>query len=179
MHVQGKVFKQPTYKEYTRNVFKPGQEAQCRNAAQAEGLAVYQLPQDVLPELKVIAAIIYITRVYCSMIFHSVKQHKTPKKETLYTTQYATGQRLHVLLAKTVKGTLDLSLKTLSTYTAVNSQLKDEDKAKVRRDMISVLGTSTKYDAAHTNNVCSHQQPTTTDHTSQNDTCKWMSTRKS
>ncbi|KAJ9532234.1 hypothetical protein QJQ45_003963 [Haematococcus lacustris] len=127
----GKVFKQPTYKEYTRNVFKPGQEAQCRNAAQADGLAVYQLPQDVLPELKVIAAIIYITRVYCSMIFHSVKQHKTPKKETLYTTQYATGQRLQVLLAKTVKGTLDLSLKTLSTYTAVNSQLKDEDKAKV------------------------------------------------
>ncbi|KAL6745007.1 hypothetical protein V8C86DRAFT_3036018 [Haematococcus lacustris] len=83
INMKGKVFKQPTYKEYTRNVFKPGQEAQCRNAAQADGLAVYQLPQDVLPELKVIAAIIYITRVYCSMIFHSVKQHKTPKKETL------------------------------------------------------------------------------------------------
>ncbi|KAJ9519285.1 hypothetical protein QJQ45_023082, partial [Haematococcus lacustris] len=92
---------------------------------------VGQDPVDVLPELKVIAAIIYITRVYCSMIFHSVKQHKTPKKETLYTTQYATGQRLQVLLAKTVKGTLDLNLKTLNTYTAVNSQLTDEDKAKV------------------------------------------------
>ncbi|GFH15293.1 hypothetical protein HaLaN_11494 [Haematococcus lacustris] len=33
INMEGKVFKQPTYKEYTRNVFKPGQEAQCRNAA--------------------------------------------------------------------------------------------------------------------------------------------------
>ncbi|KAJ9532748.1 hypothetical protein QJQ45_010839 [Haematococcus lacustris] len=43
-----------------------------------------------------------------------------------------TGQRLQVLLAKSRNGTLDLNLKTLttSTYTAVNSQLTEDEKAE-------------------------------------------------
>ncbi|MGQ3285983.1 hypothetical protein [Bosea sp. (in: a-proteobacteria)] len=143
MHVQGTVFQQPTYKAYPGKVFKQGQEAQCRNEALAAGLTVYQLPQDVLPVLEVVMAIIYITRVYCSLIFSSVRPQQTPKQRTEYITQYGTGQRLQVLLAKSPSGKLDLTFKTLNNADtkAINDQLTDAQKAEVRRDKISEVST--------------------------------------
>ncbi|KAJ9524338.1 hypothetical protein QJQ45_008558 [Haematococcus lacustris] len=135
MHVQGTVFQQPTYKAYPGKVFKQGQEAQCRNEALAAGLTVYQLPQDVLPVLEVVMAIIYITRVYCSLIFSSVRPQQTPKQRTEYITQYGTGQRLQVLLAKSPSGKLDLTFKTLNNADtkAINDQLTDAQKAEVQK----------------------------------------------
>ncbi|KAL6756066.1 hypothetical protein V8C86DRAFT_2436422 [Haematococcus lacustris] len=133
MNMRGKVFQQPTYKAYPDKVFKQGQEAPCRNEALAAGLAVYQLPQNVLPGLEVVMAIIYITRVYCSLIFSSVLPQQTPQQRTQYITQYGTGQRLQVLLAKSPSGKLDLTFKTLNNADtkAINDQLTDEQKAEV------------------------------------------------
>ncbi|KAL6745424.1 hypothetical protein V8C86DRAFT_2446254 [Haematococcus lacustris] len=135
MNTRGKVFQQPTYKAYPGNVFKPGHEAPCRNEALAAGLTVYQLPQDNLPGVKVVVAIIYITRVYCSMIFHSVRPQQTPQQRTQYITQYGTGQRLQVLLAKSPSGKLDLTFKSLNNADtkAINDQLSDEQKAEVNK----------------------------------------------
>ncbi|KAJ9514975.1 hypothetical protein QJQ45_002790 [Haematococcus lacustris] len=134
-NLKGTVFQQPTYKAYPGKVFKQGQEAQCRNEALAAGLTVYQLPQDVLPVLEVVMAIIYITRVYCSLIFSSVRPQQTPKQRTEYITQYGTGQRLQVLLAKSPSGKLDLTFKTLNNADtkAINDQLTDAQKAEVQK----------------------------------------------
>ncbi|KAL6747940.1 hypothetical protein V8C86DRAFT_2443534 [Haematococcus lacustris] len=135
MNMRGKVFQQPTYKAYPGKVFKQGQEAPCRNEALAAGLTVYQLPQNVLPGLEVVMAIIYITRVYCSLIFSSVRPQQTPQQRTEYITQYGTGQRLQVLLAKSPSGKLDLTFKTLNNADtkAINDQLTDEQKAEVQK----------------------------------------------
>ncbi|KAL6761885.1 hypothetical protein V8C86DRAFT_3088048 [Haematococcus lacustris] len=132
MYVQGKVFQQPTYKAYPGKVFMPGQEAPCRNAALAAGLTVYQLAQDVLPGKEVVVAIIYLTRVYCSLIFSSVRPQQTPQQRTEYITQYGTGQRLQVLLAKSPSGKLDLTFKTLNNADtkAINDQLTDAQKTE-------------------------------------------------
>ncbi|KAJ9525353.1 hypothetical protein QJQ45_003238 [Haematococcus lacustris] len=133
-NLKGKVFQQPTYKAYPGKVFKQGQEAPCRNEALAAGLTVYQLPQNVLPGLEVVMAIIYITRVYCSLIFSSVLPQQTPQQRTQYITQYGTGQRLQVLLAKSPSGKLDLTFKTLNNADtkAINDQLTDAQKAEVQ-----------------------------------------------
>ncbi|KAJ9534320.1 hypothetical protein QJQ45_007010 [Haematococcus lacustris] len=133
MNTRGKVFQQPPYKAYPGKVFMPGHEAPCRNEAMAAGLTVYQLPQNALPGVDVVVAIIYITRVYCSLIFSSVRPEQIPEQRTQYITQYGTGQRLQVLLAKSPSGKLDLTFRTLNNADtkAINDQLTDEQKAEV------------------------------------------------
>ncbi|KAL6746900.1 hypothetical protein V8C86DRAFT_2444688 [Haematococcus lacustris] len=139
MNMRGKVFQQPTYKAYPGKVFMQGQEAPCRNAALAAGMTVYQLAQDVLPGKEVVVAIIYLTRVYCSLIFSSVRPQQTPQQRTEYITQYGTGQRLQVLLAKSPSGKLDLTFKTLSNADtkAINDQLTDEQKAEKHKAVLT------------------------------------------
>ncbi|KAJ9532890.1 hypothetical protein QJQ45_010991 [Haematococcus lacustris] len=125
---QGMVYQLPTLLPYTGDVYQPHELEQCRLAALANGLTIFQLPQLAIDMAAVVAASILITRVYNHMVFSSVSANSK--------TQYGTGQRVQVVLAKSDKnssGDLDTSLQLLSdTYNAaVYSALIAEKKKEV------------------------------------------------
>ncbi|KAJ9519588.1 hypothetical protein QJQ45_000677 [Haematococcus lacustris] len=113
-------------------VYQPHELEQCRRAALAHGLTICQLPQLAIDMAAVIAASILITRVYNHMVFSSVNANSK--------TQYGTGQRVQVVLAKSDKnsnGDLDTTLQLLSdnyntaVYSALTAEKKEEvDEAK-------------------------------------------------
>ncbi|KAJ9530499.1 hypothetical protein QJQ45_012471 [Haematococcus lacustris] len=127
-NTQGMVYQLPTLLPYTGDVYQPHELEQCRRAALAHGLTICQLPQLVIDMAAVVAASILITRVYNHMVFSSVNANSK--------TQYGTGQRVQVVLAKSNRnssGDLDTTLQLLSdTYnTAVYSNLSEEKKKQV------------------------------------------------
>ncbi|KAJ9507352.1 hypothetical protein QJQ45_006325 [Haematococcus lacustris] len=114
--------------EYTGDVYQPHEPQQCRLAALAQGLTIFQLPQLAIDMAAVVAASILITRVYNHMVFSSVDANSK--------TKYGTGQRVQVVLAKSAKnssGDLDTTLKLLSAKdnAAVYSTLSTEEKKEV------------------------------------------------
>ncbi|GFH33361.1 hypothetical protein HaLaN_32723, partial [Haematococcus lacustris] len=124
-NTQGMVYQLPTLLPYTGAVYQPHQLEQCRLAALANGLTIFQLPQLAIDMAAVVAATILITRVYNFMVFSSVTANSK--------TQYGTGQRVQVVLAKSDKnsdGDLDTTLELLSDgfNAAVYSNLKAEKK---------------------------------------------------
>ncbi|KAJ9528966.1 hypothetical protein QJQ45_000529 [Haematococcus lacustris] len=125
---QGMVYQLPTLLLYTGEVYQPHELEQCRQAALANGLTIFQLPQLAIDMAAVVAASIFITRVYNHMVFSSVSANSK--------TQYGTGQRVQVVLAKSDKnssGALDTSLQLLSDNynAAVYSALTEEKKKEV------------------------------------------------
>ncbi|KAL6745149.1 hypothetical protein V8C86DRAFT_3035840 [Haematococcus lacustris] len=68
------------------DVYQPHELEQCRLAALAHGLTIFQLPQLAIDMAAVVAASILITRVYNHMVFSSVNANSK--------TQYGTGQRV-------------------------------------------------------------------------------------
>ncbi|KAJ9512233.1 hypothetical protein QJQ45_012791 [Haematococcus lacustris] len=129
---QGMVYQLPTLLPYTGDVYQPHELEQCRLAALAQGLTILQLPQLAIDMAAVVAASILITRVYNHMVFSSVNANSK--------TQYGTGQRVQVVLAKSDKnssGDLDTTLQLLSdrknaaVYRALTAEKKKEvDEAK-------------------------------------------------
>ncbi|KAJ9516259.1 hypothetical protein QJQ45_001122 [Haematococcus lacustris] len=129
---QGMVYQLPTLLPYTGKVYQPHELEQCRQAALALGLTIFQLPQLAIDMAVVVAASILITRVYNHMVFSSVNANSK--------TQYGTGQRVQVVLAKSDKnssGDLDTTLQLLSdnynaaVYSALTAEKKKEvDEAK-------------------------------------------------
>ncbi|KAJ9521614.1 hypothetical protein QJQ45_008959 [Haematococcus lacustris] len=124
----GMVYQLPTLLLYTGEVYQPHELEQCRQAALANGLTIFQLPQLAIDMAAVVAASILITRVYNHMVFSSVSANSK--------TQYGTGQRVQVVLAKSDKnssGDLDTTLQLLSDdyNTAVYSALTEEKKKEV------------------------------------------------
>ncbi|KAJ9524139.1 hypothetical protein QJQ45_004871 [Haematococcus lacustris] len=122
------VYQLPTLLPYTGDVYQPHELEQCRRAALAHGLTIFQLPQLAIDMAAVVAASILITRVYNFMVFSSVNANSK--------TQYGTGQRVQVVLAKSDKnssGDLDTTLQLLSDEynTAVYSALTEEKKKEV------------------------------------------------
>ncbi|KAJ9528034.1 hypothetical protein QJQ45_005695 [Haematococcus lacustris] len=127
-NTQGMVYQLPTLLPYTGDVYQPHELEQCRRAALAHGLTIFQLPQLAIDMAAVVAASILITRVYNHMVFSSVNANSK--------TQYGTGQRVQVVLAKSDKnssGDLDttLTLLTDSYNEAVYSALTAEKKKEV------------------------------------------------
>ncbi|KAL6745148.1 hypothetical protein V8C86DRAFT_3035839 [Haematococcus lacustris] len=132
-NTQGMVYQLPTLLPYTGDVYQPHELEQCRLAALAHGLTIFQLPQLAIDMAAVVAASILITRVYNHMVFSSVNANSK--------TQYGTGQRVQVVLAKSDKnssGDLDTTLKLLSdkynaaVYSALTAEKKKEvDEAKI------------------------------------------------
>ncbi|KAJ9532466.1 hypothetical protein QJQ45_010510, partial [Haematococcus lacustris] len=125
---QGMVYQLPTLLLYTGEVYQPHELQQCRQAALANGLTIFQLPQLAIDMAAVVTASILITRVYNHMVFSSVSANSK--------TQYGTGQRVQVVLAKSDKnsnGDLDTTLQLLSDNynTAVYSALTEEKKKEV------------------------------------------------
>ncbi|KAL6745652.1 hypothetical protein V8C86DRAFT_2446041 [Haematococcus lacustris] len=118
--------------EYTGEVYQPHELEQCRQAALAHGLTICQLPQLAIDMAAVVAASILITRVYNHMVFSSVNANNK--------TQYGTGQRVQVVLAKSDKnsrGDLDTTLQLLSdnynaaVYSNLSAEkMKEVDEAK-------------------------------------------------
>ncbi|KAL6745047.1 hypothetical protein V8C86DRAFT_2446746 [Haematococcus lacustris] len=122
------MYQLPTLLPYTGDVYQPHELQQCRLAALANGLTIFQLPQLAIDMAAVIAASILITRVYKHMVFSSVTANSK--------THYGTGQRVQVVLAKSDKnssGDLDTTLQVLSDrYNgAVYSNLTEEKKKEV------------------------------------------------
>ncbi|GFH30744.1 hypothetical protein HaLaN_29657, partial [Haematococcus lacustris] len=104
-NTRGKVYQLPTLLPYPGDVYQPHEPQQCRLAALAQGLTLFQLPQLDIDMATVVAASILITRVYNHMVFSSVDANSK--------TKYGTGQRVQVVLAKSAKnssGDLDTSL---------------------------------------------------------------------
>ncbi|KAJ9531191.1 hypothetical protein QJQ45_006629 [Haematococcus lacustris] len=127
-NTQGMVYQLPTLLPYTGDVYQPHELEQCRRAALAHGLTIFQLPQLAIDMAAVVAASILITRVYNHMVFSSVNANSK--------TQYGTGQRVQVVLAKSDKnssGDLDTTLQLLSDNynAAVYSALTEEKKKEV------------------------------------------------
>ncbi|KAJ9509807.1 hypothetical protein QJQ45_011586 [Haematococcus lacustris] len=127
-NTQGMVYQLPTLLPYTGKVYQPHELEQCRQAALALGLTIFQLPQLAIDMAAVVAASILITRVYNHMVFSSVNANSK--------TQYGTGQRVQVVLAKSDKnsrGDLDTTLTLLTdTYNAaVYNALTEEKKKQV------------------------------------------------
>ncbi|KAL6747345.1 hypothetical protein V8C86DRAFT_3033830 [Haematococcus lacustris] len=130
--LEGMVYQLPTLLPYTGEVYQPHELQQCRQAALALGLTICQLPQLDIDMAAVVAASILITRVYNHMVFSSVNANSK--------TQYGTGQRVQVVLAKSDKnssGDLDTTLQLLSdnynaaVYSALTAEKKKEvDEAK-------------------------------------------------
>ncbi|KAL6744954.1 hypothetical protein V8C86DRAFT_3151933 [Haematococcus lacustris] len=126
------VYQLPTLLPYTGDVYQPHELEQCRRAALAHGLTIFQLPQLAIDMAAVVAASILITRVYNHMVFSSVNANSK--------TQYGTGQRVQVVLAKSDKnssGDLDTTLTLLTdkyneaVYSALTAEKKKEvDEAK-------------------------------------------------
>ncbi|KAJ9511076.1 hypothetical protein QJQ45_002834 [Haematococcus lacustris] len=126
------VYQLPTLLPYTGDVYQPHELEQCRRAALAHGLTIFLLPQLAIDMAAVVAASILITRVYNHMVFSSVNANSK--------TQYGTGQRVQVVLAKSDKnssGDLDTTLTLLSdkynaaVYSALTAEKKKEvDEAK-------------------------------------------------
>ncbi|KAJ9519077.1 hypothetical protein QJQ45_003552 [Haematococcus lacustris] len=131
-NTQGMVYQLPTLLPYTGDVYQPHELEQCRRAALAHGLTIFQLPQLAIDMAAVVAASILITRVYNHMVFSSVNANSK--------TQYGTGQRVQVVLAKSDKnssGDLDTTLTLLTdkynaaVYSALTAEKKKEvDEAK-------------------------------------------------
>ncbi|KAJ9516451.1 hypothetical protein QJQ45_011045 [Haematococcus lacustris] len=131
-NTQGMVYQLPTLLPYTGEVYQPHELEQCRLAALAHGLTIYQLPQLAINMAAVVAASILITKVYNHMVFSSVNAN--------IKTQYGTGQRVQVVLAKSDKnssGDLDTTLTLLTdkynaaVYSALTAEKKKEvDEAK-------------------------------------------------
>ncbi|KAJ9516328.1 hypothetical protein QJQ45_001054 [Haematococcus lacustris] len=126
--LEGMVYQLPTLLPYTGQVYQPHELQQCRQAALDHGLTIFQLPQLAIDMAAVVAASILITRVYNHMVFSSVNANSK--------TQYGTGQRVQVVLAKSDKnssGDLDTTLQLLSNNynTAVYSNLSAEKKKQV------------------------------------------------
>ncbi|KAL6748316.1 hypothetical protein V8C86DRAFT_3146860 [Haematococcus lacustris] len=126
--LEGMVYQLPTLLPYTGEVYQPHELEQCRQAALANGLTIFQLPQLAIDMAAVVAASILITRVFNHMVFSSVNANNK--------TQYGTGQRVQVVLAKSNKnssGDLDTTLQLLSDNynAAVYSNLSDEKKKQV------------------------------------------------
>ncbi|KAL6759209.1 hypothetical protein V8C86DRAFT_3092061 [Haematococcus lacustris] len=124
----GMVYQLPTLLPYTGDVYQPHELEQCRRAALAQGLTIFQLPQLAIDMAAVVAASILITRVFNNMVFSSVNANSK--------TQYGTGQRVQVVLAKSDKnssGDLDTTLQLLSDNynAAVYSNLSAEKKKQV------------------------------------------------
>ncbi|KAJ9511530.1 hypothetical protein QJQ45_029938, partial [Haematococcus lacustris] len=122
------VYQLPTLLPYTGEVYQPHELEQCRRAALAHGLTIFQLPQLAIDMAAVVAASILITRVFNHMVFSSVNANSK--------TQYGTGQRVQVVLAKSDKnssGDLDTTLQLLSDNynAAVYSNLSAEKKKQV------------------------------------------------
>ncbi|KAJ9519632.1 hypothetical protein QJQ45_013351 [Haematococcus lacustris] len=127
-NTQGMVYQLPTLLPYTGDVYQPQELEQCRRAALAHGLTIFQLPQLAIDMAAVVAASILITRVFNHMVFSSVNANSK--------TQYGTGQRVQVVLAKSDKnssGDLDTTLQLLSNNynAAVYSNLSAEKKKEV------------------------------------------------
>ncbi|KAJ9504877.1 hypothetical protein QJQ45_010699 [Haematococcus lacustris] len=127
-NTQGMVYQLPTLLPYTGEVYQPHELEQCRRAALAHGLTIFQLPQLAIDMAAVVAASILITRVFNHMVFSSVNANSK--------TQYGTGQRVQVVLAKSDKnssGDLDTTLQLLSDNynAAVYSNLSAEKKKQV------------------------------------------------
>ncbi|KAJ9522275.1 hypothetical protein QJQ45_008106 [Haematococcus lacustris] len=127
-NTQGMVYQLPTLLPYTGEVYQPHELEQCRRAALAHGLTIFQLPQLAIDRAAVVAASILITRVFNHMVFSSVNANSK--------TQYGTGQRVQVVLAKSDKnssGDLDTTLQLLSDNynAAVYSNLSAEKKKQV------------------------------------------------
>ncbi|KAJ9526066.1 hypothetical protein QJQ45_009531 [Haematococcus lacustris] len=127
-NTQGMVYQLPTLLPYTGDVYQPHELEQCRRAAVAHGLTIFQLPQLAIDMAAVVAASILITRVYNHMVFSSVNANSK--------TQYGTGQRVQVVLAKSDKnssGDLDTTLTLLTDKynEAVYSALTEEKKKEV------------------------------------------------
>ncbi|KAJ9532846.1 hypothetical protein QJQ45_010963 [Haematococcus lacustris] len=125
---QGMVYQLPTLLPYTGDVYQPHELEQCRLAALANGLTIFQLPQLAIDMAAVVAASILITRVYNRMVFSSVNANSK--------TQYGTGQRVQVVLAKSDKnssGDLDTTLTLLTDKynAAVYNALTEEKKKEV------------------------------------------------
>ncbi|KAL6752144.1 hypothetical protein V8C86DRAFT_3141513 [Haematococcus lacustris] len=125
---QGMVYQLPTLLPYTGEVYQPNELEQCRQAALALGLTIFQLPQLAIDMAAVVAASILITRVFNHMVFSSVNANSK--------TQYGTGQRVQVVLAKSDKNSsddLDTTLQLLSDNynAAVYSNLSAEKKKQV------------------------------------------------
>ncbi|KAL6744919.1 hypothetical protein V8C86DRAFT_2446938 [Haematococcus lacustris] len=130
--LEGKVYQLPTLLPYRGDVYQPHEPQQCRLAALAQGLTIFQLPQLAIDMPAVVAASILITRVYNHMVFSSVDAKSK--------TKYGTGQRVQVVLAKSAKnssGDLDTTLKLLSAkdnaamYSTLSTLKKKEvDEAK-------------------------------------------------
>ncbi|KAL6744920.1 hypothetical protein V8C86DRAFT_3036125, partial [Haematococcus lacustris] len=126
--LEGMVYQLPTLLPYKGEVYQPHELQQCRQAALDHGLTVFQLPQLAIDMAAVVAASILITRVYNHMVFSSVNANSK--------TQYGTGQRVQVVLAKSDKnssGNLDTTLQLLSDNynAAVYSNLSAEKKKQV------------------------------------------------
>ncbi|KAJ9525782.1 hypothetical protein QJQ45_008218 [Haematococcus lacustris] len=131
-NTQGMVYQLPTLLPYTGDVYQPHELEQCRRAALDHGLTIFQLPQLAIDMAAVVAASILITRVYNHMVFSSVNANSK--------TQYGTGQRVQVVLAKSNKnssGDLDTTLTLLTdkynaaVYNALTAEKKKEvDEAK-------------------------------------------------
>ncbi|KAJ9522274.1 hypothetical protein QJQ45_008102 [Haematococcus lacustris] len=127
-NTQGMMYQLPTLLPYTGDVYQPHELEQCRRAALAHGLTILQLPQLAIDMAAVVAASILITRVYNHMVFSSVNANSK--------TQYGTGQRVQVVLAKSDKnssGDLDTTLTLLTDKynAAVYSALTEEKKKEV------------------------------------------------
>ncbi|KAL6753357.1 hypothetical protein V8C86DRAFT_3169877 [Haematococcus lacustris] len=127
-NTQGMVYQLPTLLPYTGDVYQPHELEQCRRAALAHGLTIFQLPQLAIDMAAVVAASILITRVFNHMVFSSVNANSK--------TQYGTGQRVQVVLAKSDKnsnGDLDTTLTLLTDKynAAVYSALTEEKKKEV------------------------------------------------
>ncbi|KAJ9511398.1 hypothetical protein QJQ45_029790 [Haematococcus lacustris] len=126
--LEGMVYQLPTLLPYKGEVYQPHELQQCRQAALDHGLTIFQLPQLAIDMAAVVAASILITRVYNHMVFSSVNANSK--------TQYGTGQRVQVVLAKSDKnssGDLDTTLQLLSDNynAAVYSNLSAEKKKQV------------------------------------------------
>ncbi|KAJ9524895.1 hypothetical protein QJQ45_002966 [Haematococcus lacustris] len=127
-NTRGKVYQLPPLLPYTGEVYQPHEPQQCRLAALAHGLTIFQLPQLAIDMAAAVAASILITRVYNHMVFSSVDANSKTKCDT--------GQRVQVVLAKSAKnssGDLDTTLKLLSAKdnAAVYSTLSTEKKKEV------------------------------------------------
>ncbi|KAJ9507527.1 hypothetical protein QJQ45_006524 [Haematococcus lacustris] len=131
-NTRGKVYQLPPLLPYTRDVYQPHEPQQCRLAALAHGLTIFQLPQLAIDMAAVVAASILITKVYNCMVFSSVDANSK--------TKYGTGQRVQVVLAKSAKnssGDLDTTLK-LFTLSTEKKQEVDEAK-KVLTQYLTLL----------------------------------------
>ncbi|GFH31655.1 hypothetical protein HaLaN_30737, partial [Haematococcus lacustris] len=85
-NTQGMVYQLPTLLPYKGDVYQPHELEQCRLAALANGLTIFQLPQLAIVMAAVVAASILISSVYNHMVFSSVNGNSK--------TQYGTGQRV-------------------------------------------------------------------------------------